>query len=121
MPMPYFRRLVRAARAGLMIVGLAGLTAGCASTPDTPQARAAYIAELVQAYDIEGLVSRSQTDALADAHRSIEIVRSQFTDVLAQASTSQQHRLDAAMDRFVTAARAMPEVNAAEAVWAQAF
>jgi hypothetical protein len=109
------------AGAALALVALATLAAACASTPDTPQQRAAYIAELTQAYDIQGTVSRAQTDALAEAHRNIEIVRGQFADVLGQASTSQQHRLDAAMDRFVTAARGTPDVNAAAAVWARGF
>jgi hypothetical protein len=102
-------------------VALAGLIASCSSTPSTPDARAAYIAELVQAYDIEGVVSRSQTDALADAHRNIETVRSQFSDVLAQVTPAQQRRLDAAMDRFVTASRVTPDMNTAAAVWAQGF
>jgi Uncharacterized protein conserved in bacteria (DUF2059) len=106
---------------GTLLALLTALLCACASAPSTPQQRDAYLAELAQAYDIEGVVSRAQTDALADAHRNIEIVRQQFGDVLAQASTSQQHRLDAAMDRFVTASRAMPDVNQASAVWAQGF
>jgi putative NIF3 family GTP cyclohydrolase 1 type 2 len=119
MPTPCSSFTRRGAR--FAVLALAAGLAACASTPDTPQQRAAYIAELAQAYDIQGIVSRAQTDALADAHRNIEIVRGEFADVLGQASTSQQHRLDAAMDRFVTAARGTPDVNAAAAVWAQGF
>ncbi len=108
-------------RAHLGLVALALLTAACASTPDTPQARAAYLGELAQAYDIEGTVSRSQTEALAEARRGIETVRSQFAEELARASPAQRNRLDAAMDRFVTAARAPPDLDAATNIWAQGF
>jgi hypothetical protein len=103
------------------LAGLAVLMAACASTPDSPEARAAYLAELAQAYDVEGTVSRSQTEALAAARRSIETVRSQFAEELARATPAQRNRLDAAMDRFVTAARATPDLNAALSVWAQGF
>ena len=116
----YFKSAVRRGRVPLVALVLAALAA-CASTPDTPQTRAAYIAELAQAYDIEGIVSRSQTEALAAAHRNIEAVTRQFADALAGASPAQRNRLDAAMDRFVTVARASPDVNAATAMWAQGF
>jgi hypothetical protein len=112
MPTAYFRAAIAA---------LALLAAACASTPGTPQQRATYLAELAQAYDLEGTVSRSQTEALAEARRSIETVRRQFGDELARASPAQQNRLDAAMDRFVSAARAAPDMNAVTSVWAQGF
>jgi hypothetical protein len=108
-------------RAHRALVALAVLATACASTPDTPEARAAYLSELAQAYDIEGTVSRSQTEALAEARRSIETVRSQFGEELARATPAQRNRLDGAMDRFVTAARAPPDLNAAMSVWAQGF
>ncbi len=108
-------------RARLALVASVVLAAACASTPDTPEARAAYLAELAQAYDIEGMVSRSQTEALAEARRSIETVRSQFGEELARATPAQRNRLDAAMDRFVTAARAAPDLNTAMNVWAQGY
>jgi hypothetical protein len=108
-------------RAPLALAALAVLMAACASTPDTPEARAAYLGELAQAYDVEGTVSRSQTEALAGARRSIETVRSQFGEELARATPAQRNRLDAAMDRFVTAARATPDLNAALNAWAQGF
>ncbi|HEY2808068.1 MAG TPA: hypothetical protein VGI91_04680 [Steroidobacteraceae bacterium] len=114
----------RAAAAGgraRVCLALAVLVAACASTPDTPQARAEYLAELAQAYDIEGMVSRSQTEALAEARRRIEAVRSQFADELARATPAQRNRLEAAMDRFVTASRTPPDLNAAANVWAQGF
>ena len=112
-------RIVRRAR--LAAVAIALLTSACASTPDTPQQRAAYLAELAQAYDIEGTISRSQTEALEQARRSIETVRSQFGEELARATPAQRNRLDAAMDRFVSAARAPPDLNAALSLWAQGF
>jgi uncharacterized protein YukE len=108
-------------RARLAVAACAAFTCACASTPDTPQQRAAYLAELAQAYDIEGAVSRSQTEALAEARRSIETVRSQFAGELARATPAQQNRLDAAMDRFVSASRASADLNSATSVWAQGF
>lgn len=107
--------------AALLPLALAALAAGCAGTPSTPQTRQAYVAELVQAYDIEGVISRSQADSLADAHRNIENVRSQFGDVLARLTPTQRERLEAAMDRFVTASRVTPDVNEAAAVWVRGF
>ena len=121
MPTAYFRPAGRTPRARLALAALAALTSACASTPDTPQQRAAYLGELAQAYDIEGVVSRSQTDALAEARRSIETVRSQFAPELARATPAQKNRLDAAMDRFVSASRASPDLDAATSVWAQGF
>ena len=109
------------ASARLAVAAIAAFACACASTPDTPQQRAAYLGELAQAYDIEGAVNRSQTEALADARRSIETVRSQFGEELARATPAQRNRLDAAMDRFVSAARATPDLNAAISVWAQGF
>ena len=103
------------------LAALALLVAACASTPDTPQQRAAYLAELAQAYDVEGMVRNSQTEALGTARRNIETVRSQFADELARATPAQKNRLDAAMDRFVTASRAAPDLNTASSVWAQGF
>lgn len=114
-------RAGRCDRARLVLGALALLAAACASTPDTPQQRAAYLAELAQAYDIEGMVSHSQTEALAEARRSIEAVRSQFGEELARATPAQRNRLEAAMDRFVTAARLMPDLDTASSVWAQGF
>ena len=108
-------------RARLGLAALTLLAGACASTPDTPEARAAYLGELAQAYDIEGTVSRSQTEALEQARRSIDTVRSQFGEELARATPAQRNRLDAAMDRFVSAARAPPDLNAAISVWAQGF
>jgi len=107
--------------AALLTLALAALTTACAGTPSTPQVRQAYVAELAQAYDIEGIISRSQADSLADAHRSIETVRSQFADVLARLTPAQKQRLEASMDRFVTASRVTPDVNEAANVWAQGF
>ena len=107
--------------ATLVTLALAAVGASCAGTPSTPQMRQAYVTELVHAYDIEGAVNRAQAEALADAHRSIETVRGQYGDVLARLTAAQKHRLDAAMDRFVSAARVTPDVNEAEAVWAQGF
>jgi len=107
--------------ATLVTLALAAVGASCAGTPSTPQMRQAYVTELVHAYDIEGAVNRAQAEALADAHRSIETVRGQYGDVLARLTAAQKHRLDAAMDRFVSASRVTPDVNEAEAVWAQGF
>ncbi len=102
-------------------LAIALMVSACASTPDTPQARAEYLSELAQAYDIEGMVSRSQTEALGEARNRIEAVRSQFAGELARATPAQRNRLEAAMDRFVSAARTPPDLNAAAAAWAQGF
>lgn len=107
--------------ATVLSLSMTAVLASCASTPSTPQTRLAYMAELTQAYDIEGVISRSQADSLADAHRSIESVRMQFADVLARVSPAQRERLEAAMDRFVSASRVTPDVEEAAAVWARGF
>lgn len=99
----------------------AALSASCASAPSTPQTRQGYIAELMQAYDIEGVISRSQTEALADAHRNIERVRDQYGGALAGLSAAQRQKVEAATDRFVKAARVAPDPNEAATVWAQSF
>jgi hypothetical protein len=97
------------------------LTAACAGTPQTPQTRQAYVTELMQAYDVEGAVRRSQADGFAEAHRNIERVREQFADRLAQMNAEQRGRFEAATDRYVNASRTTADVNEAERVWAQGF
>jgi uncharacterized protein YukE len=100
---------------------LAALACACAGAPSTPQQRQASLAELAQAYDVEGIVSHTQSDALADARRSIDRMQAQYAGSLAQISPAQRNRLDAALDRFVSASRTMPDLITASAVWAQGF
>jgi hypothetical protein len=107
--------------AALMAAALAALLGACAAAPSTPQQRAAYLAELAQAYDVEGMVSGSQADSLAEARRNLERMKAQYADSLAHLAPAQRDRLEAAQDRLVTALRAMPDLNQATAVWAQGF
>jgi hypothetical protein len=107
--------------ATLCLLGLCALGASCAGTPQTPQTRQAYVTELMQAYDVEGTVRRSQADSFAEAHRNIERLKDQFADLLAHMSAEQRGKFEAATDRFVNAARATADVNEAARVWAQGF
>jgi hypothetical protein len=102
-------------------LALTALLCACASAPSTPQQRQAYLAELSQAYDVEGIVSHAQSEALGDARRNIERMNAQYAGSLTQVSPAQRNKLDAALDRFVSASRTMPDLNTATAVWAQGF
>jgi hypothetical protein len=99
----------------------AAMLAACASTPQPPPTRQACLTELVHAYDVVGMIDRSQTESLADAHRAIERVATQYAELLARLSSEQRARFDAATDRFVIAARVTPNAPEAEAVWAQSY
>src|SRR5579862_6819747 len=109
----------RARRAALC--GLALLCGACASTPPPPPSRPVCLAVLVHAYDVEGMVNRSQADTLGAAHRAIEGARSGYGEALTHLSPDERSRYEAATDRFVTAARATPDAGEAGAVWAQAY
>lgn len=100
---------------------LAAVCAGCASTPPPPPSRPACLADLVHAYDVEGMVNHSQADTLGAAHHVIEGARSGYGEALTRLTPEQRSRFDAATDRFVTAARATPDASLAAAVWAQGY
>ena len=95
--------------------------ASCASTPPTPQMRQAYLKELTEAYDIEGIISRTQTESLAEAQHTLESAKIQFAEVFARLTPAQRDKLEAAVDHYVTAARGQWDVNEAAAVWTQAY
>jgi hypothetical protein len=95
--------------------------ASCASAPPTPQMRQAYLTELTEAYDIEGTIGRAQTESLAEAQHALASAKIQFADVLNHLPPDRREKLDAAMDRFATAARGQWDLNEAAGVWTQAF
>jgi hypothetical protein len=95
--------------------------ASCASAPPTPQMRQAYLRELADAYDIEGTIGREQTESLAEAQHALASAKIQFADVMSRLPPERRDKLDAAADRFVTAARGQWDVNQAAAVWTQAY
>jgi hypothetical protein len=113
--------LPRRAAALLCLLSTLPLGSACVSTPPPPPSRQACLAELVQAYDVQGMINRSQSESLVEAHRTIERVAAQNRELLASLSSAQQERFEAATDRFVGAARVTPDVAAAEAVWAQSY
>lgn len=96
-------------------------TASCASAPPTPQMRQAWLAELTAAYDVEGTIGREQAESLAEAQHALASAKIQFADVLTRMPPDRRDKLDAAVDRFVTAARGQWDVTEATGVWSQAF
>jgi hypothetical protein len=100
--------------AALLALGLSA----CTSTPSLPQSREECMAELAGAYDVEGIIARERTEALAELHRDLEQLRAQVSGRLTPA---QQHQFDAGIDRFVTNTRAGVDPHAAASVWAQAY
>jgi hypothetical protein len=113
--------LLRRVAGRLCLLCAVALGSACLSTPQPPPSREACLAELVQAYDVQGMINHSQSDSLAEAHRTIERVAAQNRELLASLSSAQQERFEAATDRFVSAARVTPDAAAAEAVWAQSY
>ena len=111
----------RAVLTGLVLLASLAALAACAGTPGAPPGRAACLAELVHAYDVAGMVNRSQSQSLEEAHRAIERAESQYAEQLPRLTAAQRGRFEAATDRFVTAARATPDAVAAEAVWARSY
>ncbi len=105
--------------AALTSLALLALTASCASAP--PLTRQQCMAELVSDADVEGTINRAHTESLAEAHRSIERIKSQFADQLAGMNAQQREKFEAATDRFAIASRFTPDVAQAAAVWAQSF
>ena len=105
----------------LVVAGVAALGSGCSSDPPLPPSRPACLADLVHAYDVDGMVNHSQTDTLGAAHRAIDGARRAYGEALAHLTPEQRSRYDAATDRFVMAARAAPDASQAAAVWAQAY
>jgi len=111
-----------AATLRLVLYALIGaLCAACASAPQVPPSRQASLAQLVRAYDVDGMVNRAQTESLAEAHRAIENARTGYGEALSRLSSEQRARFEAATDRFVSAARTAPDTTQADAVWAQAY
>jgi hypothetical protein len=100
-------------------LALLALTASCASGP--PLTRQQCMAELVSDADVEGALNRAHTESLAEAHRSIERIKSQFADQLAGMNAQQREKFEAATDRFAIASRFTPDVAQAASVWAQSF
>jgi hypothetical protein len=97
------------------------LCSACASAPQPPPPRQASLAQLVRAYDVDGMVNRSQADSLAQAHRAIDSARAGYGAALNQLTSEQRSRFEAATDRFVSASRAAPDTTQADRVWAQAY
>jgi len=95
------------------------LLPGCATTP--AESRQDSLAQLIEAYDVEGAVTRAATQTLEEAHRSIERVRSTYGEALAHLSPEQRARYEAATDRFVRAAHSSADAGQASAAWAQAY
>jgi cytochrome c556 len=107
------------ARAACLVAVLLTLSLGaCQSTPSLPQTREALMAELASAYDVEGILAREQTEALAELHRDLEQVRAQMNGRLTPA---QQEKFSAGIDRFVASARSGVDARTAASVWAQAY
>jgi hypothetical protein len=103
-------------------LALALLSASCASLSGGQPTRQQYLLELLGDADVERAVERAHTESLAEAHRSIERIKSEFAEQLAGMNAQQREKFDAATDRFAIASRATPEVaQAAAAVWAQNF
>jgi len=102
----------------LVPVLLALLAGACQSTASLPPTREAMMEELAGAYDVEGIIVRERTEALAELHRQIDQVRSQLGGRLTPA---QQEKFSAGIDRFVANARSGVDPKAAAAVWAQAY
>lgn len=113
--------LPHSSRARLTALCTLAALAACATSPPGPQTRQAYVAELMADYDIEGTISHEQAEALAEGRRAMDRVRGQMADAIARATPAQRDKLEAALDRFVSAARTMPDVNQASQVWAQAY
>jgi hypothetical protein len=99
--------------AGALLLG------GCASTPT--ESRQEALAQLIEAYDVEGAVNRASTETLEEAHRTIERVRSTYGDALARLSVDKRGRYEAATDRFAHAAHTAADPAQASAAWAQAY
>jgi hypothetical protein len=97
------------------------LCAACASAPQPPPPRQASLAQLVRAYDVDGMVNRSQAESLAAAHRAIDSARSGYGAALNHLTSEQRTRFEAATDRFVSASRTAPDSAQADTVWAQAY
>ncbi len=100
---------------------LLALAAGCETGREPPLTRPQAIAELAAIADIDGVMARTQSDALARSRVAIERARAQFAGQLDSLSAPQRERLEAATDRFVSASRSMLDPPAAAAVWVQAF
>jgi hypothetical protein len=79
------------------------------------------MAQLVSDADVEGALNRAHTESLAEAHRSIERIKSQFADQLAGMNAQQREKFEAATDRFAIASRFTPDAAQAASVWAQSF
>ncbi len=103
------------------LLALLALAAGCETDREPPLTRPQAIAELAAIADIDGVMARTQSDALARARVSIERAKAQFAGQLDNLSAGQRERLEAATDRFVSAARSTLDPPSAAAVWAQAF
>ena len=103
------------------LCALLAALAACASQPQVPPSRQSSLAALVRAYDVDGMVNRSQAEALAEAHRAIDSARAGYGDALNRLSSEQRARFEAATDRFVSASRTAPDTTEADAVWAQAY
>ncbi len=104
-----------------LLAGLAALCVACASAPQVAPPRQVSLAQLVHSYDVDSMVNRSQSEALAQAHRAIEKVRSGYGEALTRLSSEQRSRFEAATDRFVSAARTLPDTTQAARVWAEAY
>lgn len=102
------------------LLALAALTASCASVHGGhPPTRQQCLVELLSDADVEGAIDRAHTESLAEAHRSIERIKSEFAHQLAGMNAQQREKFDAATDRFAMASRATPDVAQAAAVWTQ--
>jgi hypothetical protein len=112
--------MTRRALAGwCLAAGGALLLPGCATTPT--ETRQESLAQLIEAYDVEGAAKRAATESLEEAHRTIERVRSTYGDALGRLSAEQRARYEAATDRFVQAAHTTADPAQATAAWAQAY
>jgi len=100
------------------LLALSALTASCASMHGGQPTRQQCLVELTSDADVEGAIDRAHTESLAEAHRSIERIKSEFADQLAGMNAQQREKFDATTDRFAIASRATPDVAQAAAVWA---
>jgi uncharacterized protein DUF2059 len=103
------------------LLALAALSASCASMHGAQPTRQQCLVELMSDADVEGAIDRAHTESLAEAHRSIERIKSEFAGQLAGMNAQQREKFDAATDRFVIASRVTPEVAQAAAVWTQSL
>lgn len=101
------------------LLALSALIASCASTHGAQPTRQQSLDELMSDADVQGAIDRAHTESLAEAHRSIERIKSEFADRLAGMNAQQREKFDAATDRFAIASRATPDVAQAATVWAQ--